>query len=90
MKWLFLYSEADYESFLLSMATYSTVDGRRNWECTHCGYGALRKSDVRKHIERRHVNKAVVCSACEKSFPNLFDYNRHCQFECNDIDSKTN
>jgi len=59
------------------MLTCSFLDGRKNWLCNDCSYTSKIKTDVKKHIERKHLSLTVPCGFCHKQFNNRYDFKRH-------------
>ena len=44
--------------------TYDS-NNQKVWNCNVCNYARKRVSDVRKHIERKHINIQFQCEYCE-------------------------
>ena len=51
--------------------------GRRIWVCVECNYHQKLKSDVVKHIERRHLNLKLSCSMCPHTTNSRSDLRSH-------------
>ena len=39
--------------------------GQKVWNCIVCSYARKRISDVRKHIERKHIDMQFQCEYCD-------------------------
>ena len=64
---------------LLAGKFYDDVDefGVKIWHCVDCRYSKRLKSDVVKHVERRHLNIKFLCNVCSLSFNSRTDLKTH-------------
>jgi hypothetical protein len=53
------------------------------WECLSCGYSSKYTTDVRRHIESKHVEGLVdlACTICGHLAANVSTYKRHYLFQ---------
>ena len=60
------------------MSSRSSTDiGGKVWHCDDCGYVRERKSDIVRHIERKHIDMQVACEYCETLFANRYALKNH-------------
>lgn len=55
--------------------------GMKLWQCNDCGYARERKSDVTKHVERRHIEVQVVCELCNANFSSRVQLKEHTKYK---------
>ena len=55
--------------------------GMKLWQCNDCGYARERKSDVTKHVERRHIEMQVVCEICNAIFSSRVQLKEHTKYK---------
>ena len=65
---------------LSKMSQTQDTSGMKLWQCEECGYARERKSDVFKHIERRHIDVQVSCQYCDAVFTNRLSLKEHLKF----------
>ena len=53
------------------------TNGIKTWNCLECGYGTPKTTNIRKHIERMHMNVALSCDFCQRQFKSRNDLNVH-------------
>jgi len=53
------------------------TNGIKIWNCLECGYGTPKTTNIRKHIERMHMNVALSCDFCQRQFKSRNDLNVH-------------
>ena len=53
----------------------TTIDG--TYSCNTCGKSSNKRSDLRKHIEAKHLNIVYNCEYCNKNFNALHKYYTH-------------
>ena len=47
------------------------------WCCSECEYSSLKKSNVKEHIEAKHVNGAINCHMYLKQLPSSGALRKH-------------
>lgn len=47
------------------------------WSCTECLYSSKYTTDVRRHIESKHMQEFKSCEACAIEFPSFNQYKQH-------------
>lgn len=52
-------------------------DGLAFWQCSDCAYNSKKSTDVRKHVERLHMDLKYYCSHCELTFRSMTDLRSH-------------
>ena len=55
--------------------------GMKLWQCIDCGYARERKSDVTKHVERRHIEMQVSCDLCHAIFSSRTSLKDHVKYK---------
>ena len=62
---------------------FQAVDerGMKLWQCSDCGYARERKSDVTKHVERRHIEMHVTCELCDAIFTSRQALKDHAKYK---------
>ena len=65
---------------LSKMSQTQDTSGMKLWQCEECGYARERKSDVFKHVERRHIDVQVSCQYCDAVFTNRLSLKEHLKF----------
>ena len=55
--------------------------GMKLWQCNDCGYARERKSDVSKHVERRHIEMQVQCEICNSVFSSPQSLKEHMKYK---------
>ena len=55
--------------------------GMKLWQCNDCGYARERKSDVTKHVERRHIEMQVACDLCNAIFSSRQSLKEHAKYK---------
>ena len=55
--------------------------GMKLWQCNDCGYARERKSDVSKHVERRHIEMQVQCDICNSVFSSRQSLKEHMKYK---------
>ena len=60
-----------------------TVDeaGNKLWQCTDCGHARERKSDIQRHVERKHIEMQVVCNLCSVVFSSRLSLKEHMKYK---------
>ena len=55
--------------------------GNKLWQCTDCGYARERKSDIRRHVERKHIEMRVACNLCSMLFSTRLSLKEHMKYK---------
>ena len=58
-------------------------DGSKMWQCHECDYVQSRKSDVTKHIERKHLDLQISCPYCSNVFKERIKLKEHMKISHN-------
>ena len=59
------------------MSTFSGDQGPM-WQCDDCGYVSKYKTNVREHVESKHVaSSEISCTYCDKICPNKKSLRNH-------------
>ena len=60
-----------------------TVDeaGNKLWQCTDCGHARERKSDIQRHVERKHIEMQVACNLCGVVFSTRLSLKEHMKYK---------
>ena len=66
---------------LTKMCPTQDSNGMKLWQCNDCGYTRERKSDVRRHIEHKHVDLQVSCQYCDSVFTSRGGLKAHLKFK---------
>merc|ERR1719273_1255136 len=67
----------ELDEIVASKLTQILVDGKKLWQCSDCDYVRERKSDLTKHIERRHSDLGVSCEICSSVHSSRQDLKVH-------------
>ena len=47
------------------------------WMCLTCGGECRDKTDLRRHIESKHVNAEVICPICNNGYKTRESFSKH-------------
>ena len=62
-------------------ALISSYFGRENglYICKGCNFTGKSHSNLRSHVESKHVSPGYICVSCGKEFRTKYSYLRHCK-----------
>ena len=64
------------------------AEGSRSFQCHLCDQVFNRKDNLKRHVDRAHMQKEVYsCNRCEQTFSRKEHLRRHEQLFCNKIKS---
>ena len=70
---------AGIDDLVASMMHKIVTDEGTSWSCRHCDYQSKKSTNVREHVESKHVQSSgVMCSICFKVCPNKKSLRNHC------------
>ncbi len=72
----------DLDSIIIEKMTQAVdEEGNKLWQCNECGYARERKSDIRRHVERKHIEMQVACNLCSMVFSTRLSLKEHMKYK---------
>lgn len=63
------------DSLVATMMSKSAASGR--WSCVPCATEFRDKTDLRRHVESKHVDAEVICPICSNSYKTRETFSKH-------------
>ena len=61
------------------MSYFQDSNGSKMWQCNACGHARERKTDIKRHIESKHIDMQLSCQYCDSVFKSSRGLNEHCK-----------
>ena len=77
VKRLFIFIDLELDRLVESKIGRIVVDGSKRWSCEDCDYSTPYKQDMKKHVERRHIDMHITCPKCSTNVGSRYELKTH-------------